>query len=70
MEQDHSKGELGAAAHNRCLSVSPDKQIDNHRKVSYMSATAYYLDGKGRSQSIYLFLAEAYTYEEEWWEHR
>ena len=46
------------AAENKCLSISPDNWTDNHRRISYMGATAHFVDDTQHYQSIDLFCVE------------
>jgi hypothetical protein len=49
---------LVSAAENYQLSISPDNWSDNHRKISYMGATAHFIDNQFEYHSIDLFCAE------------
>ncbi len=46
------------AAENMCLSISPDNWTDNHRRISYMGATAHYVDEQCTYHSVDLFCVE------------
>jgi hypothetical protein len=46
------------AAENKCLSISPDNWTDNHRRISYMGATAHYVDEHLVYHSVDLFCVE------------
>ena len=52
------KHTLVEAAQNKALSLSPDNWTDNHRRVSYMGATAHFIDESLSYQSIDLFCVE------------
>ncbi|CAF1533718.1 unnamed protein product [Adineta ricciae] len=58
VERERLKGELVGAAQSRCLSISPDIWTDNHRKISYLGATANYVDDKYVYHSIDIFCSE------------
>lgn len=49
---------LVSAAENYQLSISPDNWSDNHRKISYMGATAHFIDNQFDYHSIDLSCAE------------
>lgn len=49
---------LVKAAQNKSLSISPDNWTDNHRRITYMGATAHFIDDCGYYQSIDLFCVE------------
>lgn len=52
------KKTLITAAENKCLSISPDNWTDNHRRISYMGATAHFIDEQLKYHSIDLFCVE------------
>jgi hypothetical protein len=49
---------LVQAAKNKALTISPDIWTDNHRRISYMGATAHFIDEELTYQSIDLFCVE------------
>ncbi len=49
---------LVSAAENRCLSISPDNWMDNHRRISYIGATAHFIDEDFSYHAIDLFCVE------------
>jgi hypothetical protein len=49
---------LVKAAENKSLSISSDNWTDNHRRVTYMGATAHFIDDNQNYQSIDLFCVE------------
>ena len=52
------KNSLIIAAQNKCLSISPDNWTDNHRRITYMGATAHFVDEEWQYHSIDLFCVE------------
>lgn len=52
------KKSLIEAAENRCLSISPDNWTDNHRRITYMGATAHFVDEQLSYRSVDLFCVE------------
>jgi hypothetical protein len=57
-ERDLLKIKLIAAAEDYRLSISPDIWSDRHRNISYLGATAHFVDEKGIFHSIDLFCSE------------
>jgi hypothetical protein len=57
-ERDLLKIKLIAAAEDYRLSISPDIWSDGHRKISYLGATAHFVDENGIFHSIDLFCSE------------
>jgi hypothetical protein len=58
MKRNEVKHVLVEAAENYALSISPDNWTDNYRRVSYMGATAHFVDANLHYQSIDLFCVE------------
>lgn len=52
------KDTLVKAAQNKSLSISPDNWTDNYRRITYMGATAHFIDDSQHYQSIDLFCIE------------
>jgi hypothetical protein len=46
------------AAEDKRLSISPDNWTDNHRRISYMGATAHFIDEQLVYHSVDLFCVE------------
>jgi hypothetical protein len=57
-ERNLLKTKLIAAAEDYRLSISPDIWSDGHRKISYLGATAHFVDENGIFHSIDLICSE------------
>jgi hypothetical protein len=58
IKRNEVKHVLLEAVNKHALSISPDNWTDNHRHVSYMGATAHFVDANLYYQSIDLFCVE------------
>ena len=56
--RNHLKYRLLEAAGSKALSISPDNWTDNHRRITYMGATAHFIDGNLTYQAVDLFCVE------------